>query len=296
MVDAGSVTRAAEELHVAQPSLSQTIRSLERELGVELFHRVGRRLVLAPAGEALIGPARQVLRDMDTVMASVGQVKGLTAGHLDLVAEPTLAADPVAGLIGAFRIAHPGVAVRLAEPDNAAELVARVSDGRSEVGLAELPIASIEDAGGLLTETLLVQDILVVRPPGTAGNGSAALPVQLLRGVPLIATPQGTSSRALVERTLAAADVVPVVAVETELREALLSLVLAGAGSALLPRPLAEQARQRGAVVMELAPPLRRDVGLVHRPGTLSPAAQAFVDLSRSTRRQSGAGAGASVR
>jgi DNA-binding transcriptional LysR family regulator len=291
VVDAGSVTRAAEALHVAQPSLSQTVRSLERELGVELFHRVGRRLVLAAAGEALIGPARQVLRDMETVAASVAQVKGLTAGHLDLVAEPTLAADPVAGLIGAFRIAHPGVAVRLAEPDNAAELAARVADGRSEVGLAELPIAATQDAGGLLTETLLVQDVLVVRPPGTARHGPGALPVALMTGAPLIATPQGTSSRALVERALAAAEVVPVVAVETELREALLSLVLAGAGSALLPRPLAEQARQRGAVVTELAPPLRRDVGLVYRPGALSPAARAFVDLARSRRRQTGADA-----
>src|SRR5580704_6663240 len=96
VVDHGGVTRAAAELHVAQPSLSQTIRSLEHEFGVELFHRVGRRLVLTSAGEALLGPARQVLRDMDTVGASVAQVKGLTAGRLDLVAEPTLATDPVA--------------------------------------------------------------------------------------------------------------------------------------------------------------------------------------------------------
>jgi DNA-binding transcriptional LysR family regulator len=84
-----------------------------------------------------------------------------------------------------------------------------------------------------------------------------------------------------VERALAAASVTPVVAVETEQREALLPLVLAGAGSALLPRPLAEQARQRGAVVLELVPPLCRTVGLVHRAGTLSPAARAFVDLAR---------------
>src|ERR1700736_3267215 len=95
VVDRGGVTRAAEELHVAQPSLSQTIRSLERELGVELFHRVGRRLVLSAAGEALLAPARQVLRDMATVASSVAEVRGLAAGWLDLVAEPTLAADPV---------------------------------------------------------------------------------------------------------------------------------------------------------------------------------------------------------
>jgi len=271
---------------VAQPSLSQTIRSLEHEFGVELFHRVGRRLVLTAAGEALLGPARQVLRDMETVGASVAQVKGLTAGRLDLVAEPTLATDPVAALIGAFRVAYPGVTVRLAEPENAAELVAQVTDGRSEVGLAELPLAVSPDvAARLVRLPLLVQDVLLVRPPGAeppAGPGPAGgFPVARLAGAPLITTPIGTSSRALVERALAAAAVTPIVAVETEQREALLPLVLAGAGSALLPGPLAEQARQRGAVVWELVPPLRRTVGLVHRRGTLSPAAQAFVNLAR---------------
>jgi LysR family transcriptional regulator, carnitine catabolism transcriptional activator len=286
VVDEGGVTRAAEELHIAQPSLSQTIRSLERELGVDLFERVGRRLVLTAAGESLIGPARQVLRDIETVRASVAQVRGLKAGRLDLVAEPTLAVDPVAGLIGMFRTTYPGVTVRLAEPENAAELVARVADGRSEVAVAELPLAPAGGvADGLHSEVLLVQDVLVVRPPGTEtppGAGSRhSLAVTSLAGAPLITTPLGTSSRSLVERALGAASVTPVVAVETEQREALLPLVLAGAGSALLPRPLAEQARQRGAVVMELSPPLRRTVGLAYRPGPLSPAARAFVDLAR---------------
>src|SRR5579859_153368 len=130
VVDHGGVTRAAAELHVAQPSLSQTIQSLEHELGVDLFQRVGRRLVLTAAGEALLVPARQVLRDMATVAASVADVKGLAAGRLDLVAEPTLAADPVAGLIGAFRIAYPDILVRLAEPEGSAEVVQRLDDGR----------------------------------------------------------------------------------------------------------------------------------------------------------------------
>jgi DNA-binding transcriptional LysR family regulator len=285
VVDEGGVTRAAEVLHLAQPSLSQTIRALERELGVDLFHRVGRRLVLSAAGEALLGPARQVLRDMETAASSVAQVKGVVAGHLDLVAEPTLATDPVARLIGAFRVAFPGVTVRLAEPDNAAELASRVADGRSELGVAELPLSPARAEGqSLASEPLLVQDVLVVRPPGTPAGGDA---VAALAGAPFVATPHGTSSRALVERALVAAGVTPVIAVETEQREALLPLVLAGAGSALLPRPLAEQARRGGATVLELVPPLRRTIGLVRRTGTLSPAARAFVELARALGAQS---------
>jgi DNA-binding transcriptional LysR family regulator len=276
IVDCGGVTPAAEELHVAQPSLSQTIRTLERELGVDLFRRVGRRLVLSAAGEALLGPARQVLRDLDNVAASVAEVKGLAGGHLDLVALPTLAVDPVARLVGAFRVAYPRVTVRLAEPEGWAEVIERLEDGRSEVGLTELPAAGHR----LQTRPLTEQDVLAVLPPGSPEPPNGILPVRQLAGVPLVTTPVGTSSRALVDAALARAALSPVIAVETQQREALLPLVLAGAGTALLPRPLAEQAARQGAVVAELRPPLRRTVGLIFREGALSPAARAFIDLA----------------
>jgi DNA-binding transcriptional LysR family regulator len=278
VVDHGGMTRAAEELHIAQPSLSQTVRTLERELDVDLFQRVGRRLVLSAAGEAFVGPARQVLRDFDTVAASVAAVRGLAGGHLDLVAEPTLAADPVAGLVGRFRVAYPRVTVRLAEPEGAAEVVERLEDGRSELGLAELPVASRQ----LIGEELVVLDVLAVRPPGSPRPADGTFTIRQLAGAPMVTTPIGTSSRALLERALTRAALpAPVIAVETEQREALLPLVLAGAGTALLPRPLAEQAARQGAVVAELRPPLRRTVGIVYRQGTLSPAARAFLELAR---------------
>ncbi len=69
VVDEGGMTRAAEAQHVSQPSVSQAVRELEAELGTALFHRVGRGLVLTPAGEALVAPARQALRDVETACA-----------------------------------------------------------------------------------------------------------------------------------------------------------------------------------------------------------------------------------
>src|SRR5262249_39582410 len=86
VVEEGSVTAAAGRLHIAQPSLSQTLRALERELGTELFHRAARGLRLTAAGEALIGPARQALRMMDAARAAVGEVAELTAGTLQIAA------------------------------------------------------------------------------------------------------------------------------------------------------------------------------------------------------------------
>src|SRR5207342_881873 len=91
VVDQGTFTAAAAACFVAQPSLSQAVRQLERELGAELFARIGRRVRLTAAGEAFVPAAREALRAVETVRAEVAAVSGLAAGHLDLVALPTLA-------------------------------------------------------------------------------------------------------------------------------------------------------------------------------------------------------------
>src|ERR1700677_3101537 len=112
VVDDGTVTAAATRLGVAQPSLSQTRRALERELAVERFHGVGRGLRLSAAGRQLVAPARQALGALEQARATVAEVSGVRAGSLELTALATLAVDPLAALLGAFRRAHPGVLVR----------------------------------------------------------------------------------------------------------------------------------------------------------------------------------------
>ena len=71
VVDEGSFTAAAASIPVSQPALSQAIAALERELGAPLFHRIGRRVVLTPAGEAFVGPARQMLRQAEVARSVV---------------------------------------------------------------------------------------------------------------------------------------------------------------------------------------------------------------------------------
>ena len=100
---------------------------------------------LTPAGEAFVGPARQALRDVETARASAASVAGLETGTLALGSLPTLAADPLADLVGRFRAAHPGVVVDLAAPEDTADLVALLRDGRCEIGLAE-PVSLAGDA------------------------------------------------------------------------------------------------------------------------------------------------------
>ena len=274
VVEHGGFTRAADALHVTQPALSEGIRRLEAELGLELFHRVGRRALLSSAGEAFLEPARQVLRDLGVLHTSVAAVGGLTAGTLDVVALPTLAVDPLATLVGAFRHAHPDVVVRVDQPEDAAAVATRVRSGRSEIGLTELPVAEPGLAGRLLTE----QELIVVLPPDSPLARRRRLTTADLASVPLVTSPPGTSTRGLIDAAFAAIDDAPLIAVETDQREAIVPLVVAGAGASVLPRPQAEAAALFGATTVPLSPRLVRSIGLIWRDGPVSPSARAFIE------------------
>lgn len=280
-MDHGGFTRAAQALHVTQSALSDGVARLEAELGVALFHRVGRRAVLSAAGTAFLDPARQLLRDRAVLTTTVAAVSGLEAGRLDVVALPTLAVEPLASIVGAFRADHPLVAVHIEQPEDAgtAAVATMVRNGTAELGLTDVPVAT----PGLAAESLLVQSLVVALPSGTPLARRRRLSVADLAGVPLILTPPGTSLRRLVDAAFADAGITPTIAVQTEQREGILPLVHAGAGATIVPGSVAETASGDGVVIAGLVPGIRREIGLIHRAGPISPAARAFVEIARAT-------------
>jgi LysR family carnitine catabolism transcriptional activator len=288
VIDQGGFTAAADEMEVSQPALSQAIKELESELGIALFERLGRKVQVTSAGRALIEPARQALRDVETARAAVGAVAGLGAGTLSLGSLPTLAADPLAGLVGRFRSLHPGVAVDLAAPEDSSDLAAMIRDGRCEAGLTE----SLGVPEDLTSHEIGTQALLLILPPGLGGWGtplgdeavSPGAPVTVfladLVEVPFVAAPVGTSTRRLLVEGFATAGAVPRIAVVTAQRDAILPLVLAGAGAALVPEPIATVARALGAAVARPVPVVERSIALIHRTTALAPAAARFVELA----------------
>src|SRR5581483_12115666 len=120
VADHGGFTRAATALHVSQPTLSHGIRALESELGVALFDRLGRSVQLTAAGESVVESARLVLRDMADLTAIAAATAGVEQGRLDVTSLPTLAADPLAPIVGAFRRRHPGITVRVHDAEDVA--------------------------------------------------------------------------------------------------------------------------------------------------------------------------------
>ncbi len=117
-------------------------------------------------------------------------------------------------------------------------------------------------------------------PPERCLTATGPLGARELATTALVVSPPGTSTRMLLEQALASLGVTPLIAVETAAREAIVPLVLAGAGAALLPAPLALEAQRRGAAVRTARPKITRTVGLVHRASRLSPTAAAFLALA----------------
>ncbi len=273
VVDHGSFTAAAVSLYVSQPSLSQSIRALESELGTELFARLHRGVRPTPAGEALIAPARQALRSLTTARSLVHDVIGLTAGSLDLAVLPALTVDPLAPVIGAFRRRAPGVSLTISQPERILAIHELVLSGECEIGVAD---QRTRDSDELEMEVISRQELLAVLPPGTQVAPTVRLTWDDMLEGGLIAGRRGTLVRDLAERWAARSGRDLRLAIELDRRETSLHLVLAGAGVAILPTPLADTARSLGAVVRPLQEDAPRTISVCWRRGPLSPAAIAF--------------------
>ena len=273
VVEYGSFTKAADARFISQPAVSQTVRDLEKELGVRLLTRLSSGAKPTEAGQAVAEHLRTALRAIDAACASASDRTGLQQGRLDLTALRTLAAAPVAGLIGAYRRRHPGITVNLAAPDDPAHVIQQLRSGAAEIAITE---------AGVLPREFIVQDLSSEALVVIASRDyelADPLPIEKLARLPVVATPLGTSSRAHLDEALAGVGRAPYVGVVTAQREAILPLVLTGAGVALVPESLADMARRLGATVRGVDPPLERQLVLVYNDRALSAAARAFITL-----------------
>lgn len=279
VVDAGSVHRAAEDLFVSQPSVSQALRRLERDLGADLFHRTGRWLVLTPAGRALVEPARDVLRSLAVARTTVHAVDGLRGGRLLVSSMPSQAVSPLAPLIRRFRDRYPGVEVGVSTAAQPADVIDTVRRGRAEVGLVAVPNRSPVEPG-LRFHLLEVQSyLLVTGPAAPLPCGDGPLRVDQLPDLPLVIGQPGTGMRRVADEILAASGCT--VAVEIEHREALLPLVLAGVGAAVVADSWRSLARSAGLLVRPIDTAESLHVGLVTAAARPSPAASALLAVAQ---------------
>ncbi|MBB5830984.1 LysR family transcriptional regulator [Brachybacterium aquaticum] len=280
IVDHGGFARAAEAMHIAQPSLSQAIRRLERDLGVELFHRLGRGVRLTGAGEQLVGPARRAVRSLQAARDAARSSRELTLGTVDICAMPSPGIEPLTTLIGMLRERHPGLDIRSAAAFTPEEVVASVAGGETEVGL--LGAAGRPATADLGVITFAPQPLVLISPPGTHAPGGEVGTIgrRELSGIDVVISPRGSLMRQLVDDALAHGNDIRVVA-EVSHRTSLLPLVLAGVGHSVMPSSWTRMAQLAGCTVRTIDPPTALQVHLVHRREDLTAAAAAFVALAK---------------
>ncbi|WP_409235246.1 LysR family transcriptional regulator [Streptomyces sp. PA5.6] len=274
IVDHGGFNRAASALYLSQPSLSQAVRALERDLGSSLFHRIGRRAVLTEAGTALIEPARAAVRSLETARASVAAVHELREGRLDIAAMPSQAVEPLTTMVRGFTGRYPGVSVHIRAAFTSRDVIDMVRTGAAELGLLATsgPVADKE----VLSHDVGEQRFVLVTPPDGPFPAGRPVACEELAGRRLIVGQRGTGMRAYVDG-LRERGIDFAIAAETEHRVAILPLVFAGVGLAVVTESWRTTAERAGALVLDIEPRTTLRIALVSRKAEQSPAARTFL-------------------
>ncbi|CAM5627713.1 LysR family transcriptional regulator OS=Streptomyces alboniger OX=132473 GN=CP975_31935 PE=3 SV=1 [Streptomyces alboniger] len=262
-------TRAAERVHVAQPSLSQQIRALEKELGAELFSRARGNIALTDAGEALLPLARRILADADTARIEVQELAQLRRGRIRLGATPSVCTGLLPEVLRAFHDRHPGIQL-LIEEGGSHDLVRELARGALDLALVVLPLPSPSPA--LTTVELLREDLVVVSAPHGRGLGRTVR-IADLQGERLVMFRHGYDLRELTVAACRAEGFEPEFAVEGGEMDAVLGFVRAGLGLAVVPRMVAERSGADLRMTPLAGPSLHRTIALAHRSDVAPPRA-----------------------
>jgi LysR family hydrogen peroxide-inducible transcriptional activator len=276
VADTGSFSRAAEQSHVAQPSLSQQILKLEDELGARLFDRLGRTVRLTEVGKAFLLRARAVLREVEAARGDVVESKESIAGSVTVGAIPTVAPYLLPRILTAFSKKFPQAQLTVIE-EITPVLLDRLRAGTADVAILALPLRGHEfDVFPLLTEPLFA-----VLPKKHALAHRRSISLKDVRKEPFLLLRDGHCFR---ENAVAACDrarVHPQVIFESGQFSSLLGMVGAGMGVSLIPQ-MAVDKKSACRYVSISDPEATRTIGaVVLRGRSLTKTNLGFLSLLR---------------
>ncbi len=182
----GNFSRAAEQCHVSQPSLSQQIQKLEDELGERLFDRLKREAKLTTHGQAFLRRALRILEEVDAARREATDARELAGGTVTLGVLPTIAPYLLPPVLTQFHARHPGVEI-IVQEDTTAQLLKLALACEIDFALASLPIA---DARFEVRE-LFSEEFFVALPPGHPLTGRRVLRTADIEGERFIVMKEG---------------------------------------------------------------------------------------------------------
>ncbi len=275
----GSFTRAADELDLRQPTVSQQIQVLERGLRTPLFERMGRRVQLTAAGEALLPYAERILALAAEAETAAREAAGLAARTLRLGVGNTLATYVLPDLLARLRWEQPDVQVQV-QVGNTEQLIAAVVDGRVELAMVGAPLSH----SLLEIHAFLRDDLVVIVPPDDEWAGRRALQLGELQTRTLLLREEGSALQAAISDLLREHGVAPERTITLGNLEAIKRCVEAALGVSIVPElAVRRETRDNTLRALPLADvQMRRTFNYVYlRERELSPAARLFINLLR---------------
>jgi LysR family hydrogen peroxide-inducible transcriptional activator len=226
----GNFSRAAEQCHVAQPSVSQQIQKLEEELGERLFDRLKREVRLTSAGERFLRRAVRILEEVDAARRDLTEAKELASGTLTIGVLPTIAPYLLPAVVAQFTESFPGVEVVIQE-DTTARLIKLLLAYEIEIALASVPL---EDAR-IETQELFTEELLLALPPGHPLGRRRSIEIEDLERERFIVMKEGHCLGDQVLQFCARRDLQASVTFRSAQLETIQSMVRAGLGISFIP-------------------------------------------------------------
>lgn len=230
IVGCGSLSKAAAELHVAQPALSQHVANLEAELGVQLLSRSTRGVTATECGTILLGHAESILRQIDHAARDVRDHSANPSGKVTVGLPSSTSLVLTLPLLTEVERRYPKIQLRIIE-NHSGFLMEWVQAGRIDLAIG----FDTGQAPGIALEPLLIEDLYLVSAPGIFAGERSEVTADDFSGLPLILTSQAHGVRSLIERYAASVGQSLTIKSELDALPAIKQLVASGFGYSVLP-------------------------------------------------------------
>jgi DNA-binding transcriptional LysR family regulator len=230
IADTGSFTAAGNKLHVSQSAISRQILLLEDELGEPVFHRIGRRIRITPAGESLLQLSHRVFQDLQDTVSLISDKRESLRGTIRLVGGMTVCLYVFPVLLSEVRRVHPHLDMKVTV-GSAERSIAMLRSGAGDLGLLTLPV----EASDLVAVPVLREELLLVTYPAHPLAKKKTIAPADLDKQPFVLFETGSITRRLVEEFFARERIAPEIIMETENVEIIKAMVRSGLGISIIP-------------------------------------------------------------
>ena len=280
IAEAKTFTAGARRVNVTQAAISMQIRQLEEEVGLQLFTRTPRRVILTEAGEYLLERARKILREHDSALAEIAEVAGAEMGRLRIgTASGTFAMHQLPWIIQGLKEKFPNSDLTVSS-GTSQKLVDRMMHGEIDIAFVSMPV----DNANITTESIFSDEIVAIAHPKHPLAGDKYISAAALAGEDLILGEQGGNTRRMIDEFFHAANVKPNITMELSRQEAINLMVENKLGVGMAGAKSVAREIRDGKLISWLieGAEIKWELGLARlRGGHFSPIGKEFVRLCK---------------